>query len=86
MGLFYLTTINLITFVAFGFDKFLSKTKTKTRIPENVLHSLQLFGGSPASLFAMMIFRHKNRKTIFIMKSLAVCMLQIYYVYYIGYL
>ncbi|MDQ0124012.1 uncharacterized membrane protein YsdA (DUF1294 family) [Pseudomonas lini] len=35
------------------------------RIPENVLHGLELAGGWPGALLAQQVFRHKTRKLSF---------------------
>lgn len=35
------------------------------RIPENVLHALELAGGWPGALLAQQVFRHKTRKLSF---------------------
>ncbi|MEN8128068.1 MAG: DUF1294 domain-containing protein [Planctomycetota bacterium] len=60
----YLMCVNLLTFIAYGFDKRQAVTH-HLRVPEVVLHCLALFGGSPAALAAQIIFRHKTRKISF---------------------
>jgi uncharacterized membrane protein YsdA (DUF1294 family) len=60
----YLISINLVTFLFYGFDKLIAGSAT-VRIPELVLHSLALCGGSPAGLLAQKLFRHKTIKTSF---------------------
>lgn len=52
---------NLITFLVFGYDKYLARTNRR-RISEKTLLGLALFGGSVGAVFAQKIFRHKSRK------------------------
>ncbi len=52
---------NLITFLIFGFDKYLARTH-RQRIREKTLLTLALLGGSVGAVFAQKIFRHKNQK------------------------
>lgn len=55
----YLIGVNLLTFLAFGLDKYKARHK-KWRIPEATLLLLAALGGSPAALLAMRVFRHKT--------------------------
>lgn len=57
----WLGSINLWTFLYFGFDKWRARRGGR-RIPEAVLQVLALLGGSPGALAAMEIFRHKTIK------------------------
>lgn len=50
-----------ITFVAYGIDKKAAKSNRR-RIPEHILHSLELLGGWPGALIAQQHFHHKSRK------------------------
>ena len=52
---------NLITFIVFGVDKLLARTKRK-RISEKTLLCMALAGGSVGAVFAQKIFRHKIQK------------------------
>ncbi len=71
--LYYLLVVNLLTFLAYGLDKWKAvrngrKSGGKTRhndrlscrIPEASLLLLAALGGSPAALLAMYLFRHKT--------------------------
>ena len=71
--LYYLLAVNLLTFLAYGLDKWKAvrngrKSGGKTRhndrlsrrIPEASLLLLAVLGGSPAALLAMYLFRHKT--------------------------
>jgi uncharacterized membrane protein YsdA (DUF1294 family) len=56
---------SVITFVAFGFDKWRAARKGR-RVPELTLHLLTFAFGSPGALLGMIVFRHKTRKPAFI--------------------
>ena len=57
--LYYLLATNLLTFLAFGLDKWKASHK-HWRISEAALLLLAALGGSPAALLAMYLFRHKT--------------------------
>jgi uncharacterized membrane protein YsdA (DUF1294 family) len=52
---------NLVTFLIFGYDKFLARTN-RPRISEKTLFTLALMGGSVGAVFAQKFFRHKSQK------------------------
>lgn len=60
----YLMAINVVTLMAFAFDKAIA-AREYTRIPERTLFALVLLGGTPAALIAMFLFRHKISKQVF---------------------
>lgn len=60
----YLFTINAITFLAMGFDKWKAK-KGYWRTPEKTLLTLALLGGGIGGIAGMYIFRHKTKKMRF---------------------
>lgn len=60
----YFAAINFSTLLFYLYDKSISHTNL-TRVPEVVLHTLALAGGSPAALLSQWLFRHKTRKTSF---------------------
>ena len=62
--LYYLFAINLITFLAFGLDKFKAE-RDMWRISEKALLSLCVIGGSIGGLAGMYTFRHKTLKPLF---------------------
>lgn len=76
----YFFTINVLTFVLMFVDKKMAirnsalhrhgshkhgHHKRKTRIPENVLLSLSIIGGSLGTVIGIWAFRHKTRKGSF---------------------
>ena len=62
---YYLIIINIITFIAYGIDKYKS-IKHKYRISEKTLIMLSILGGPLGSLMGMIIFHHKTKKKKFI--------------------
>ncbi len=60
----HLFSINPLTFLLYWMDK-RAAVKGAWRIPERVLHSFTLIGGSPAAWLAQRRLRHKNRKRDF---------------------
>ena len=61
----YLLIINAISFLLMLVDKRKAK-KNRFRIPEAVLISFAILGGSLGSLAGMYTVRHKTRKPLFI--------------------
>nr|WP_294678458.1 DUF1294 domain-containing protein [uncultured Blautia sp.] len=62
--IWYLAAVNLITFTAFGIDKWKAVHK-QWRIPEKTLLGLSFIGGAAGGLVAMHLFHHKTRKRKF---------------------
>ncbi len=62
--MWYLIVINIVTWIAFGLDKWKAKSG-KWRIPERTLLLMALAGGSLGALAGMIMFRHKTRKAKF---------------------
>ena len=60
----YFFSINIVTFLLYGFDKFIS-SREFLRVSENTLHLLALFGGSLSALASQQIFWHKVNKRSF---------------------
>lgn len=59
LTLFYLTAINLITFIVYGADKYKAK-KGKWRIPEATLLLMAVIGGSIGAWIGMKVWHHKT--------------------------
>jgi len=60
----WLFAINLITLVAYGYDKNQAQSGG-LRIPEVVLHGLALAGGFLGGWVGRSLFHHKTRKPVF---------------------
>ena len=63
--LIYLIVINLITFIVFAIDK-ICAIKKKWRYKEASLLGMCLVGGAIGGFLAMYLFRHKNKKKLFV--------------------
>lgn len=55
----YLLGVNASTFFLFGYDKLIAGS-TALRVPEKVLLTMALCGGSPAALAGQFVFHHKT--------------------------
>ena len=60
----YLTSINVLTFLAMGIDKYKAKNG-HWRTPEKTLIMLVILGGGIGGIAGMRIFRHKTKKPRF---------------------
>ena len=60
---------SLLAFIVFGFDKHAAR-RNHRRVPERRLHLLELLGGFPGALLAIMLFHHKSSKPRFLMVTL----------------
>ena len=76
----YLLIINLISFIVFFVDKKKS-IKNKWRIKENTLHLLSLIGGVYGSIAAMLLFRHKTKKSKFCIITAIALIINIFIAY-----
>ncbi|MEF9477963.1 DUF1294 domain-containing protein [Chryseobacterium sp. RRHN12] len=72
----FLFIINLITFGAFGFDKWQAK-KHQWRISENTLLGISLLGGILGAASGMIIFSHKVSKKSFLVKFILVVLVDL---------
>lgn len=57
---------SVASFLMFWSDKN-SAQKGRWRTPENTLHAAELLGGWPGTLIAQQVFRHKTRKTSYLL-------------------
>lgn len=57
----HLMSINIVTFLAYGFDKRAAQ-KGEKRIPESQLHTLEFMGGWCGAISGQKIFHHKTQK------------------------
>ncbi len=80
--LLYLLSINCISFILFGFDKFLA-IKNKRRIPEKELFTVSTVGGAVGGMFAILVFKHKISKTTFMWRFMFIFLLNIIVIYFL---
>ncbi len=59
------------SFVLLGWDK-RAAARSGRRIPERVLHLLELFGGWPGALIGMALWKHKRRKKAYVAVTAAI--------------
>ena len=74
---YYLLTINIITFIIYGIDKYKS-IKNKYRISENTLIILPILGGPIGAIFGMITFHHKTKKIKFIILIPMILLIWVY--------
>ena len=74
---YYLLTINIITFIIYGIDKYKS-IKHKYRISENTLIILAILGGPLGALMGMISFHHKTKKKKFTILIPIILLLWVY--------
>lgn len=80
----WLISINVFTFIYYGIDKLNAvwsegnpaRKALNVRIPEAALLLLALAGGSPAAALAIVLFRHKTSKDWFLIRFLAIIIIQ----------
>lgn len=72
----YLILINIIAFLAMYIDKRKAK-KGKRRIPEKTLFILVGLGGGIGGILGMYIFRHKTKKTRFVIGFPAILIFEV---------
>ena len=78
--IYYLITINIITFIIFGIDK-LKAIKKKNRIKNITLFTLSILGGSIGALLGMYLFRHKTKTWYYVYGIPSILILQIIIIY-----
>lgn len=76
---------NIIVFLLYGTDKYLSKIK-RWRISEKTLLLLAFMGGSLGAIFGMQLWRHKTKhlKFMIIVPICLILQLAMVYIYYFG--
>ncbi|MDD4333241.1 MAG: DUF1294 domain-containing protein [Patescibacteria group bacterium] len=79
---FYLAVINILSALAFSFDKF-RVLSGKRRIPEIFLHFLEFAGGALSVVFLMHIIRHKNRKLSYILITYFAFVVWLYVIFHV---
>jgi len=71
----WLLAINVVTFLAYGYDKVISATG-RTRVPERVLLALALLGGTLGAIVGVFGLRHKTSKRGFQARFLGTVIVQ----------
>jgi len=74
--LWYFIFINILTFIIYTIDKFLSKTKA-SRISEKELHTFSMIGGFLGATLSMALFKHKTAKSSFLIKHIVIILIWI---------
>ena len=80
-----LLTLNLLTFIIYGIDKFKAK-KAKWRISEATLILLAVIGGSIGAWLGLQVWRHKTQHKKFFIGIPMILTLQVIATIYILYL
>lgn len=80
-AIIYLIIINIITFAAMGIDKKRAKFG-KWRISEYTLFILVLLGGGIGGIAGMYVFRHKTKKTRFVIGFPMILIFEIFIIIY----
>ena len=68
--------MSLVAFAAYGFDKKRAGLGDR-RVPEKTLHLIGFLGGWPGAYYAQRRFRHKTRKTPFLLVFWALVLLHV---------
>ncbi len=77
----YLAAVNVITFLAFGIDKFLA-VRRRRRIRIVTLLGLSVLGGSAGGLVGMYAFHHKTKKDYFAFGIPLILLMQMTLIFY----
>ena len=73
--IFYLTLVNILSFILFGIDKSRAARK-KWRIPERTLFFTAVIGGSLGAEAGILCFRHKTKHARFFVGIPAIILIQ----------
>jgi uncharacterized membrane protein YsdA (DUF1294 family) len=65
---------SVVAFIAHGLDK-RAAIRGRRRVPEARLHLMELIGGWPGALLAMLLFHHKTSKPSFLVITVAIVVL-----------
>ena len=74
--LIYLLIINVLGFLAMGFDKW-KASRGRWRIPENTLFMFTILGGGIGTIAGIYAFRHKTKKPKFTVGMPVILILEI---------
>jgi uncharacterized membrane protein YsdA (DUF1294 family) len=73
----YFLAVNFVVGSLYFWDKIIAGRGKFTRVPELVLHSLALLGGSPIALVSQKLFRHKISKKSFVVIYWLIVLVQV---------
>ncbi|QOY53825.1 DUF1294 domain-containing protein [Candidatus Sulfurimonas marisnigri] len=77
----YLISINIISFTLYAYDK-IQALKNIQRVSENKLLFSAFIGGTIGSIISMLIFIHKIKKPLFVIKFSIVAIVQALSIYF----
>lgn len=77
---------SFVAFLAYGLDKWLAGSRYGRRVPERILHWLELVGGWSGALLAQQLFHHKTRKFAFGLLFWSIVAMHLVVIVYCGYL
>ncbi len=73
----WLLVVSVVTFLTYAYDKGVSKYLASwMRVPESVLLTLIVVGGTLGGLLGMWVFSHKTAKRSFLLKVLSAILVQ----------
>jgi len=65
--IFYIAVISVISIILTGYDKFASKARPRSRVPEAVFILFSALGGSMTMYITMHLIRHKTKHIKFML-------------------
>ena len=83
MFYYYLLVISIVAAITFAIDKRRARKQLR-RVPENVLHAMELLGGVFIIIPMMYLIRHKNRKAPYFLVTyliLAAWLVALYFIF-----
>ncbi len=80
----HLVSINVITFILYGYDKSSSRDRYRSRISENTLHLFMLIGGTIGAIVGQNYYRHKTNKVSFRVTFWLIFVIQVVFVTIVG--
>lgn len=83
LAVIYLVGINLITLIVYGSDKLFAASNS-WRVRERTLLLLAILGGSVGALVGIYLFRHKTKKTSFLLPLVVIILVQLAIVLYLA--
>ena len=72
--LFYALFINVVAFILYAYDKYRARRGAR-RVSEKTLHLVAIYGGFIGATLSMILFRHKVKKSSFLLWHIAIVVL-----------